>query len=313
MSSVLATIIPVFLVIFAGYIAVFTKKFSEDGVNGLMRFTQRFAIPCVLFNGISQLEFGDVFGPALLVPFYVGSTSCFFLGILAARHIFKRRPGESVAIGFGALFSNSLLIGLPVMERAYGPDSLAPNFGIIAIHAPFCYLVGITAMEFSRADGRGLGATMSEVIKAMTRNSLTIGIAIGVAVNLSGLTLPTPLQDAIDLIARAGLPAALFGLGGVLATYGIAASVPTASVISVLSLIVHPGIAYLLATQVFHVDDAMLRGIIVTAAMAPGVNTYVFATLYNRAETEAASIVCLGTALSVLTVPVWLMILGGAA
>ena len=49
-----------------------------------------------------------------------------------------------------------------------------------------------------------------------------------------------------------------------------------------------------------------------TAAMAPGVNSYVFASLYARGQAQAASTVLLATGISVLTVSGWLAILGGA-
>jgi malonate transporter len=45
-----------------------------------------------------------------------------------------------VAIGFVPLFANSVLLGLPITERAYGADALAGNFAIISIHAAYCYL-----------------------------------------------------------------------------------------------------------------------------------------------------------------------------
>ncbi len=54
-----------------------------------------------------------------------------------------------------------------------------------------------------------------------------------------------------------------------------------------------------------------MRSAVVTAAMAPGVNTYVFASMYARGQAQAASAVLLATALSVLTASVWLAILGG--
>ena len=101
-----------------------------------MVFTQSFAIPCLLFRALADLDLGAVFDPRLLLSFYLGAVICFALGILGARRIFRRRPGEAVAIGFGALFSNSVLLGLPIMERAYGAAALAPTFAIISIHAP---------------------------------------------------------------------------------------------------------------------------------------------------------------------------------
>jgi predicted permease len=47
--------------------------------------------------------------------------------------------------------------------------------------------------------------------------------------------------------------------------------------------------------------------------MPAGMNGYMFATMYNRAQGAAASTVLLGTGLSVLTVSFWLWMLGGAA
>ena len=39
-------------------------------------------------------------------------------------------------------------------------DALVGNYAIIALHAPFCYLLGITTMELVKGGGQSLGATM---------------------------------------------------------------------------------------------------------------------------------------------------------
>jgi predicted permease len=310
----LATVVlPVFLVIAAGWAAARSGLFAPSGVDGLMVFAQNFAVPCLLFRGIAELDLGAVFDPRLLTSFYAGAVLCFALGILGARAIFRRRPGEAVAIGFGALFSNSLLLGIPIMERAYGAAALAPNFAIIAIHAPFCYLLGITAMEFTRADGRGLADTLRAVARSMFRNALMIGLGLGFLVNVSGLDLPEPPRIAVDMMADAALPAALFGLGGVLTRYALRAQLGEAGMIAGLSLVLHPGIAYALAHHVFALPPDFVRSAVVTAAMAPGVNVYVFANLYARGQAQAASVVLLGTAASVLTVSAWLSLLARLA
>jgi malonate transporter len=307
----LATVVlPVFLVIGAGWLAARTGRFSAGGVDGLMVYTQNFAVPVLLFRGIAGLDLGAVFNAGLLVSFYTGAIICFALGILGARVLFHRRPGEAVAIGFGALFSNSLLLGIPIMQRAYGTEALAPNFAIIAIHAPLCYLLGITAMEFARADGRGLAGTAQAVARAMFRNALMIGLAIGFAVNVSGLAIPEPVAVAVDMVADSALPAALFGLGGVLTRYAVRASLGEASMIAALSLVLHPAIAYGLCLA-FALPPEFVRSAVVTASMAPGVNAYVFASLYGRGQAQAASAVLLATAVSVLTISAWLTLLGG--
>jgi predicted permease len=48
---------------------------------------------------------------------------------------------------------------------------------------------------------------------------------------------------------------------------------------------------------------------VITAAMAPGVNAYVFANIYGVAKRVAASAVLLGTAVCMLTAWFWLAVL----
>jgi malonate transporter and related proteins len=304
-------VMPVFLVIGAGYAAVRSRLFSSAAVDGLMVYTQGFAIPCLLFRAIVDLDLRAAFDPGLLVAFYTGAVVCFALGVLGARRIFQRRPGEAVAIGFGALFSNSVLLGLPIMERAYGAAALAPNYAIIALHAPFCYLLGITVMEAVRADGRGFVETARAVVRAMFRNALMIGIALGFVFNAGDLPVPATVRAAVDMVAASALPAALFGLGGILTRYSLRASLGEAGMIAGLSLLLHPAITYGLAAGAFALPADFVRSATVTAAMAPGVNAYVFASLYQRGQAQAASVVLLATAVSVLTVSAWLAVLGG--
>lgn len=309
--EILGVVLPVFLVIGAGYLATRFKLFAQSAVDGLMTFTQSFAIPCLLFRAIVDLDLGEVFDPGLLLSFYTGAVVAFLIGVVGARRLFRRRPGEAVAVGFGALFSNSVLLGLPIMERAYGAGALAANYAIVSIHAPFCYLLGITMMEFARADGRGVLGTIQAVARAMFKNALMIGLALGFTVNLGQIPLPGTVAGAVDLLARAALPAALFGLGGVLTRYQLRASLAEAGMIAGLSLLIHPAITLALATLAFALPTDFVRSAVVTAAMAPGVNTYVFASMYSRGQAQAASAVLLGTALSVLTVSAWLAFLGG--
>ncbi|MBL4812038.1 MAG: AEC family transporter, partial [Rhodobacteraceae bacterium] len=113
MSAIIAIILPVFLVILMGYLFRWRKLISDGGVDGLMKFTQGFAIPCLLFRSISHLDLSASFEPALMISFYTGALSGFAIGMLGARYFFGRDWEDSVAIGFLGLFSNSLLLGLP--------------------------------------------------------------------------------------------------------------------------------------------------------------------------------------------------------
>jgi len=307
MQALLEVILPVFLVIGFGYVAVWRQYFPESGADILMKFTQNFAIPCLLFRAISTLDLGQNFDFALLFSFYLGATTCFVVGLLGARYLFNRPWEDSVAIGFSTLFANSVLLGLPITERAFGPDALHSNFAIIAIHAPYCYILGFIVMESVRATG-GMRRASASILRAITRNALMIGIALGFVVNLSGIPTPGLISDAVDLMAAAALPAALFGLGGVLYQYRPEGDMLTIAFICAISLILHPALVWTAGSTV-GLSTEQFRSAVLTASMAPGVNTYVFANIYGVAKRVVASAVLISTALSVISIWLWLSIL----
>ena len=309
MSILLQVILPVFLVIGFGYLAVWQKWFSDSGVEALMKFTQTFAIPCLLFRAVSTLDLGQTFHFALLGSFYFGAVCGFCLGLFGARFLFKRTWDDSVAIGFCCLFSNSVLLGLPITERAYGTAALTANFAIIAVHAPICYGIGITVMELVRGRGSSAPELLSKVLQAIFKNALVIALGLGFFVNLLGIILPVILTDGLDLLANAALPAALFGLGGVLVRYRPEGDLRVIFYICTISLLVHPSLVWITG-RYFDLSETNFRSAILTAAMAPGINAYIFANMYGTARRVAASAVLISTALTIITASFWLFALG---
>jgi malonate transporter len=309
MYSLLQVIIPVFLVIGFGYLAVLSKWFADSGVEALMKFTQNFAIPCLLFRAVSNLDLGQTFQLALLGSFYFGAVFSFVLGLLGARFLFKRNWDESVAVGFCCLFSNSVLLGLPITERAYGIQALSGNFAIIAVHAPIAYFVGITVMELIRNQGTRGPLLIKKVLGSMFKNALVISLILGFGINLLGILLPIVITDGIDLFSKAALPVALFGLGGVLVRYRPEGDLRIVLYICTISLLVHPSLVWLTG-RYFDLSKTDFQSAILTAAMAPGINTYIFANMYGSARRIAASAVLIGTALTIFTASFWLYALG---
>ena len=308
MQALLDVILPVFLVVGFGYIVVWRKVFSTAAVDGLMSYTQNFAIPCLLFMALIKIDLGQAYSFRLMGSYYIGAASGFALGFLGARYIFKRNAEDSVAIGFVSLFSNSVMMGLAITERAYGVDALVANFAIVSLHAPFCYFVGITAMEIAKSDGDSIAQVALNVGKSMMKNALFIAILLGLLVNLADIALPKALHDGINMVATTALPAALFGMGGVLYQYRPEGDFGAIAWVVGISLLVHPAIVWSLG-QLWDLSVSELRSAVLTSAMAPGINCYIFASIYNRAKRVAASGVLIATALSVLTIWCWLQIL----
>ena len=308
MQTLLDVILPVFLVIGFGYAAVWRNLFPVSGIDGVMRFTQNFAIPCLLFQAIAKMDISTAIDTRLLLSFYAGAAICFALGLFGARFLFNRTWEDCVAIGFCCLFSNSVLLGLPISERAYGPDALAGNYAIIAFHSPFCYGLGITVMEVVRNRGKSTFELARAVTRAMFRNALVIGILLGFAVNITGMPIPTVVDDALSLIVRAALPAALFALGGVLIQYRPEGDMKAIAMVCIIALMVHPALVWTFGTALSLPQESFRAGVL-TAAMAPGFNAYIFANMYGHARRVAASSVLIATACSLISAWFWLEVL----
>ena len=308
MSALLDVIIPVFLIIGFGYCTVWFKLFSTDTIDGLMKFTQNFAIPVLLFDAIAKVDLVNVFDFNLFFSFYAGATAGFLIGLLGSRYIFQRSLEDSVVIGFCCLFSNTVMLGLPITERAYGEEALKYNYAIVSVHAPFCYFLGITVMELVRSTEKSISKKTLVIFKAMFSNALVVGIVLGFLVNILGIDLAKTIQASIDMITAVALPAALFGMGGVLYQYRPEGDIGPITMVCLVSLIVHPVIVWITGLS-SGLTEMQMRSAVITAAMAPGINTYVFANIYGRAKRVASTGVLLSTAFSIGTVWVWLSLL----
>ncbi len=310
MLQVFNVVIPVFAILAVGYLAVRFRLYPAEGVKGLVAFVNNFATPCLLFEAMLTSDFSTTFNPAIIVPFYVGSLTSLVCGTIIAMRWFKTRPGEAVSSGFSAMFTNTVLIGIPIVQRGYGDAALPTAFSIIAFHAPMLITIGMLAMELMRRDGAPLHRALGAAAVRIVQNPLLWGVALGLIGNHFEWVPPSAADAFLNMMAAAVVPAALFGLGGALNEYRVSESWLQASVMSVFKLIIHPLIAYVLMIHVLHVPLEVARYGIVLAAMPAGINAYVFATYYERGVNVATNTVLISTVASILTVTAWLYLLG---
>ena len=307
--ALLEIVVPVFLVVGAGYAAVRARYIGEGMVDALVTYGVTVAVPCLLFLAMTRIDLARSVDAGALAAFFGAGTTCFLGAMACSRLIWHRRPGESVAVGFATFFPNIVMLGIPIAERAFGAQAMGAVFGIIAFHSIYNYFVGFIAMELVRQGGAGLMSALGRAFVTTFRNPLMIGLVLGMAVNLVGLTLPGVALGALEMVARSALPVALFSLGGVLTRYSLRDEAGEALMVSVFSLFVHPALGWLLAGPVLGLAPDFVHAVVLLAAMPAGINGYIFATLFNRAVGTAASAALIGTALSVGSVTIWLALL----
>ncbi|WIY53387.1 AEC family transporter [Devosia sp. YIM 151766] len=309
MLDILAVIAPIFALMAFGFGAVRLRLFPADGIKALIAFVNNFATPCLLFYSISTSDFRAAFNLAIIGPFYLGAIVCFVIGIVISRRAFAAKPGESVSVGFAGTFSNSVLVGLPLMTRAYGEAAMPVTLSIIGLHGAILLSLGMVTMELTRRDGQPLTKALIVAVRRVTSNPLIWGIAAGIGGSVINLQLIEPAEAFFQMMSQAVVPAALFGIGGALNEFKLSESWQQALVAALIKLVLHPLIAYVLMIWVLHVPMEIARYGVLLAAMPAGVNIYVFATYYDRGTSVAANAILIGTILSALTISAWLFVL----
>ncbi len=133
-------------------------------------------------------------------------------------------------------------------------------------------------------------------------NPLTVGSILGLALALTGATLPAPVLDPLELIGGMAVPSMLLAYGISLRLGprpGHGTSAAEIGYITVLKLVVQPVTAYVVARFVLDVDAAGLFAVTVLAALPTAQNIFVHATRYGRAEVLARDSIFVTTVLSV--------------
>ncbi|MCG6957869.1 MAG: AEC family transporter, partial [Gemmatimonadetes bacterium] len=126
MPVLLHVVAPVFGIAALGFLAARMGIIKPAGVEGMVAFVFNLAIPALLLRSMAGLEIPQNIQWSFLVAFYVGSFTVWALGIATARLVFDRPLDEGAIFGMGAAFSNTVMVGVPVILTAFGPEASLP-------------------------------------------------------------------------------------------------------------------------------------------------------------------------------------------
>lgn len=310
MSALLQTLVPIFGLLALGFAACRAKLIDQAGARGLVLFVFNFSIPALLLTSMAGLELPDDLDWRFLIAFYVGSLATYGLGLAVGRVPFRRALAEQAIFGMGAAFSNLVLIGIPVVLTALGPDASLPMLAIIGLHSATFMPLTVLLIQAEQADGGSMARRAAGLFADVLRNPIILGILAGLLVNLTGVALWTPVSTILDLLGAAAVPCALFTVGASLAGFPLAGDLAPSLTVTGLKLVVHPLLVWLVAVPVLGADGLAVDVAVLMAAMPSAVNVYLFGERYAAAAGMAARTVLLTTFGSMVTIAAVLVLLG---
>lgn len=307
------SIIPVIALIALGYAARRWRIIAPENWPGVEQLGFRLMFPAILLTSIyrSELSLGRL-GP------YVLAVSLAFAAIGVTTFALRGPLGLSnprlTSFFQAAMRFNSLLV-LAVAAQAIGPDALSDLAVAMAFLIPAFNISAIIALTALPPETPGaINPTRAQAIRRITaevsRNPLVIGCVLGLALNLSGVTLPQAVLTPLDWLGQGALAVGLLTVGAGIELRRLWQSDPAMWSGVALRLLVCPALFLLIALAFGLPDGQIASGLLLTAAPGASVG-YILARQMGGDADFYAAIFTWQTVLAAASLPLWL-ILGAA-
>jgi predicted permease len=205
------------------------------------------------------------------------------------------------------VFSNNVMLGLPLAKATLGPASMPSVALVLVFNSLTLWTLVSVSVEWARHGEfsvRGFAKTAFGVLT----NPVVASILGGTLYGLAGFHLPGPVATGLSAVAYLAGPAALLVLGMGLVEYGVGAGWQQSVAITALKLVAQPVVVWLLAA-LLHLPPMESKVVVLLASMSVGVNVYLMAVQFKSMQGPVAGSLVLSTALAALTTPILLALL----
>lgn len=299
---VVASLTPVFLLIAAGYLAGRLQWIRESAVRDLSNLVFLLLIPALLFRTMSGVHVETLDLSPLLAYF---PAALLLLGVSIAWRGFNR---TSVVLALGGVFSNMVMIGITLVELAYGKAALVTLLTLVSVHALILLTVGSVVLELVVAkEARAGGERAPHVLetawsafKGALIHPIPLPIISGLLYAQTGWGLPAVVDKPLQLLGSAFGPIALVLVGVTLARSPLRGQLVPALWITLSKNLVLPLLVGLAAWGV-GITGLPLTVMVVAAALPMGANVFLFAQRYEVARETTTAGMGVSTALALFT------------
>lgn len=305
-TPALDALLPVATLIAVGGLAARLGWVKASSLSDLSNLAFKVLAPALLFTSMSHVHLDQV----ALKPVGV-----YFMSIAVVFALVLLRHGGGVlgaVRALGATFSNTLIIGVPLVAKVYGQAGLVPLLSLLTVHTLVVLSTATVIIELMQAvaeqrrshSGKlGLVTVMKPTLKAIKGSLLhpvPLPILAGLAVAASGVSLPEVVSEPIAWLGNAFAPVALVLLGITLGCGKPLGRMRVATELALSKIIVHP-LVMLVMGLAMGLGGLELRVMVLTAALPIGANVYLFAQRYQVAEQETTAAVALSTLAAAMT------------
>ncbi|EIK55036.1 hypothetical protein YO5_19782 [Stutzerimonas stutzeri TS44] len=308
MSPVVNVVLPVFALIFLGYLCRRSNRMGPTAASELNRFVVWLGLPALLFRITATSRWEEVWQPGFIAAFAIGCLGVFAFTLFY--RLWQRQPLVDASLdALGASYANTGYVGFPLCLLILGEAALQPALVATLVVVCVLFAIALTCVETGLHAGQGIGRTLAKVARALLGNPLVLAPLLGAAWAAGGRELPRGIDTLLELLGAAAAPCALVSLGLFLAQPQPGGRVQGVWPLVLLKLIVQPALTWYFAARVFELEPLWAYSALLLSALPTGTGPYMLAEFYGREGSRVSRVVLLSTLGSLLTLSLCLMLL----
>lgn len=278
------------------------KILGESSKGVLTDLVLYVTLPCSIILSFQIELSSDLFITLALV--LAVSLAIQLFSLLLSRTLFsKTEESKAKVLRYGILISNAGFIGLPIAGELFGP--LGYMYASI-------YLIPQRVMMWSA----GLAifntehVSRGEAVRKVLLHPCMVAVYIGLVLMITQLRIPVFLSQTLSSLGGSTTALSMLLIGGLFTEMDREHMRLDANLVfySIIRLVLIP-LVTLIACRLLAIDPMVSGVSVILAAMPGGSSTVILASKYGGDSVYATKLVILSTALSLLSIPVWGMVL----
>ena len=219
MIAIFTSLMPVALLIALGFIVAKLGIVTELGAQDLTRLTFNVLAPALLFHTMTLVHINELDVQPIFLYFVVA------LSLFACSILVRGFSRKSTVLGLAVTYSNTTMIGVPLVGLVYGSSGLVYLFTLISVHAIVLLTVATIALELSlihenskfyKNESKNYSIPWKTIGKALRKaiiHPVPIPIIFGVIFSYLGWDMPRLIEQPLVWVGQAFSPLALLLVG----------------------------------------------------------------------------------------------------
>lgn len=294
-----------FIMIFLGFLLVKLKLIDIQSKKTLSNILVYLVVPFMIVNSYITSEFNDE--KAVNIGFaFLSSFILLVVGIIVSYivGIFYKTDDKPV-LKFGLMFSNAAYMGFPLIEAMYGSDGLIYASCFVSVFNILLWTIGYMTVSKN--------FNIKEALIAILKTPVIYSLIIGLILFFTKTTLPTVISKPLSMIGSMNTPLSMIITGMIIASSNIKGVLKNKFlwIETTVRLVIIPLVCLLvvLLLKKMGIETEVLQIVFILEACPVAAITSIFAIKFNYNEDLASTCVVLTTLLSIVTLPLFTLLI----